>query len=173
MCKGHPGNREAAVDREINKQKERERSDGRRFAWWFAGLTTGQHLRSTLQKLQGLWGVRPLLSFAIFVCMSLLLVFSDLSLFFLPSLCALSTTCVAFLCSFCLPPLSLWGLKAHRQYRLLKPFWTEASLCICQCWLFLFASIWGEPETSLLLSLQDPKKVSDPWMTLSLGNAHI
>lgn len=28
MCKGHPGNREAAVDREINKQKKRERSDG-------------------------------------------------------------------------------------------------------------------------------------------------
>jgi len=29
MCKGHPGNREAAVDREINKQKKRE-EDGMR-----------------------------------------------------------------------------------------------------------------------------------------------
>lgn len=28
MSKGHPGNREAAVDREINKQKKRERCDG-------------------------------------------------------------------------------------------------------------------------------------------------
>lgn len=28
MCKGHPGNREAAVDREINKQRKKERSDG-------------------------------------------------------------------------------------------------------------------------------------------------
>lgn len=28
MCKGHPGNRAAAVDGEINKQKKRERSDG-------------------------------------------------------------------------------------------------------------------------------------------------
>lgn len=28
MSKGHPGNREAAIDREINKQKKRERCDG-------------------------------------------------------------------------------------------------------------------------------------------------
>lgn len=119
-------------------------------AWRFTGLTTGHHLSSTLQRQQGLQGVRPLLSFAVFVCTSLFLVVSALSLVFLsishPLLCFLfpsSSFFFFFSCSFCLPApppssLPLTGLKAHRQQGLLKPFWTEASLCICQCCLFLF-----------------------------------
>lgn len=61
MCKGHPGNREAAVDREINKQKKREESNG--------GQDRVIHRvkrRPTSQEhtpaAPGLMGVGPLLS---------------------------------------------------------------------------------------------------------------
>lgn len=59
VCKGHPGNREAAVDREINKQKKREASN--------AGQSRVIHrvkCRPTSQEHTptdpGLMGVRPL-----------------------------------------------------------------------------------------------------------------
>lgn len=44
----------------------------------FTGLTTGQHLTGTLQRLLGLGGVRPLLSYANFVSASLILAFNSL-----------------------------------------------------------------------------------------------
>ena len=107
MCKGHPGNREPVVDREINKQNGREVMAGR--AWWFTGLTTGQPLRSTLQRLQGLQGLRTLLLSVVFVYMFLLLVFSALPLVILSSsLCSLFLFCslsvLLLHSSFYLPP---------------------------------------------------------------------
>lgn len=119
-CKGHPGNREAVVDREINKQKKRERNDG--------GQNPVNHrvnCRPTSHKhtpnAPGLGGVRPLFSFAVFVHMSLLLIFSALPFFFLSishPLCALSSPCVAYWCCACLPVhpslAPLLRLKAYR-----------------------------------------------------------
>lgn len=101
MCKGHPGNREAAVDREINKQKKRERSDGGQ-SLMIHRVNYRPTSHKHTPKAAGSWGgVRPLLSFAVFVYMSLLLVFSALSLFFLSiSLCS---PCIAFWCCFSLP----------------------------------------------------------------------
>lgn len=101
MCKGHPGNREAVVDREINKQKKRERSDGGQSLVIHrvnCRATSHEHT----PKAPGLMGVRPLLSFAVFVCMSLLLVFSTLSFSSSLLLYALSSPCVYWCCA-CLP----------------------------------------------------------------------
>lgn len=81
VCKGHSGNREAAVDREINKQKKRERSDGGQ-SLVIRRVNYRPASQKHTPKLQSLWGVRLLLSLSVFVCMSLLFVFSALSLFF-------------------------------------------------------------------------------------------
>lgn len=122
MCKGHPGNREAAVDREINKQKKRERSDGgQSLVIHRVNCRPTSHKHTP--KAPGLGGVRPLLSIAVFVCMSLLLVFSALSFFVLSishplCACALSSPCVAYWCCASLPVspslASFSQQKAHR-----------------------------------------------------------
>lgn len=83
------------------------------------------------------------------------------------SLCSLTPLCsfaLLLLRSSCFPPLPRESLGTERHYGLLKSFWTEASLCICHsgCFsLLLFGETWD-----VMRSLQRPKKLSDPRMTL-------
>ncbi len=106
MCKGHPGNREAAVDREINKQKKRERSDGgQSLAIHRVNYRPVSHRHTP--KAAGSGGSEAsapsrclcmYVSIACFFCFVIIL-----SLFVSSLLCALSSPCVAFRCRFCLP----------------------------------------------------------------------
>lgn len=111
--KGHPGNREAVVDREINKQKKRERSDGGQ-SLVIHRVNYRPHLRSTLWMLHGLQGVRGSLLFYC-LCMYIFDLVSRLchSLLSLTSRlwCAQAYTRATSSCR----SLSLWGQKACRQ----------------------------------------------------------
>lgn len=112
MCKGHPGYREAAVDREINKQKKRERSDGgqspvihrvnyrpapHKHTPKPAGARRSATSAPCFALLLCLW--------MCFSCAYLPCFVAVLSLWFFLSLslCALSSPPLASLCSLCLP----------------------------------------------------------------------
>lgn len=73
-CKGHPGNREAAVDKEINKQKAKGREE-----WWRAepgehGVNYRPMSPKHTPKTAASGGNQAFTFSAVFLCMSLLLV---------------------------------------------------------------------------------------------------
>lgn len=105
MCKGHPGNREAAVDREINKQKAKGREE-----WWRAEPgdrevnyrpMSPKHTPKT--AVSG--GNRAFPFSAVFLRISLLSVT-------IPSLtCPCSTLLLSFTNHYCLVPVLKCALK--------------------------------------------------------------
>lgn len=68
MCKGHPGNTEAAVDREINKQKKRERSDGGQ-SLVIHGVNYRPTSHKHTPKAGGSWGRLSLSMLSLYVCL--------------------------------------------------------------------------------------------------------
>lgn len=121
-CKGHPGNREAAVDREINKQKKRERSDGgQSLVIHRVNYRPTSHKHTP--KAAGSVGSEAsalfcrLCMYASITCFRCFVFI--LSLHPPSSLCSLLPLCSfsVLLLSSCSPPppsTPLWGLKAHR-----------------------------------------------------------
>lgn len=124
MCKGHPGNREAAVDREINKQKKRERSDGGQ-SLVFRRVNYRPTSHRHTPKAAGSAGSETSALFCclcMYVSITCSLCFVIILFLHLPSsLCSRfpSRSFLVLLLSSCSPPLPLslplWGLKAHRQ----------------------------------------------------------
>lgn len=116
MCKGHPGNREAAVDREINKQKKRERSDGgQSLVIHRVNYRPTSHKHTP--KAAGSGGRE---ASALFCCLCMYVSITCFLCFviILPSLCSLLPLCsffgVASVFLFPPPSVPLRELKAHR-----------------------------------------------------------
>lgn len=150
MCKGHPGNREAAVDREINKQKKRERSDGgQSLVIHRVNCRPTSHKHTP--KAPGLGGVRPLLSnrehLCMYVSITCFLCFVIVLALHLPSslcLCSLLPLCsLLVLClSSCFPlPRLFLTTESAQAVGVVETFFGQRRHFLFSRVLFFFFSV--------------------------------
>lgn len=167
-CKGHPGNRAAAVDSEINKQKKREESNGGQSPA-VAGVNCRPASQEHTPAPPGLGGAHT----------------SDLCFFniFIFPLRLVFPANVAYWCILLFSFSFFLSFRFRSKSAVVRPRspparesagrgggGTESSRGdVTPC---LLAAIRGEAEKSLPLSRRKPKRPADPWMTHSHTHTH-